>query len=110
MIHISQSLSSPVSARGFTSFAIQPQGCCNPNGWSTPETDALWLQAERTFDVDQQNALIRKIQSNAMQDGYALVTVHDKNLRVMNKYVRNFIQPQAWTVDLYGVYVEKSGG
>ena len=43
-----------------------------------------------------------------MQDGYALITVHDKNLRVMNKNVRNFIQPQSWTVDLYGVYMDKS--
>jgi peptide/nickel transport system substrate-binding protein len=107
IIHISQSLSTPAMVRGFTSFAIQPQGCCNPTGWSRPDVDAMWVEAERTFDVDKQNALLRNIQSAAMQDGYAILTVHDKNLRVMGKNVRNFVQPQAWTVDLYEVYVEK---
>ncbi len=108
MIHISQSLSTPAMVRSFTSFAVQPQGCCNPSGWSTPEADAMWVEAERTFDLDKQNELLRRIQSAAMQDGYALITVHDKNLRVMNNNVRNFIQPQSWTVDLYGVYMDKS--
>jgi ABC-type transport system substrate-binding protein len=67
----------------------------------------LCLEAERTFDLDKQNELLRRIQSGAMKDGYALITVHDKNLRVMNQKVRNFIQPQAWTVDLYGVSMGK---
>jgi hypothetical protein len=34
--------------------------------------------------------------------------VHDLNLRVLSKKVRNFVQPQAWTVDLYNVYAEKN--
>ena len=107
MLHLSQSLSTPAAVRGFTSFAIQPQGCCNPSGWSSPEVDAAWTEAEHTFDLDKQNELLRRVHSLAMQDGYSLVTIHDKNLRVMNKNVRNFIQPQAWTVDLYGVYMDK---
>jgi peptide/nickel transport system substrate-binding protein len=107
MLHISTSLSSPNMVRSFTSFSVQPQGCCNASGWSSTELDALFLEAERTFDLDKQNELLRRIQSGAMKDGYALITVHDKNLRVMNQKVRNFIQPQAWTVDLYGVYMEK---
>jgi len=52
--------------------------------------------------------LLRQVQSGAMKDGYALVTVHDLNLRVLGKNVRNFVQPQSWTVDLYNVYVEKN--
>ncbi|MFN0070073.1 MAG: ABC transporter substrate-binding protein [Chloroflexota bacterium] len=108
MIHISLSLSTPVNVRDFTSFSIQPQGCCNAPNYSNPKLDAMFLEAEKTFDVEKQSALLRQIQSGAMKDGYALVTVHDMNLRVMSRRVRNFVQPQSWTVDLYNVYVDKS--
>jgi peptide/nickel transport system substrate-binding protein len=109
MIHISLSLSTPVSVRNFTTSGTPPQGCCNAAGYSNPTLDAAFAEAERTFDEEQQNALLRKVQSGAMQDGYALVTVHDLNLRVLSKRVKNFIQPQSWTVDLYNVYVDKNG-
>jgi peptide/nickel transport system substrate-binding protein len=108
MIHISLSLSTPVNVRDFTTASIQPQGCCNAPGYSNPQLDAMFLEAERTFDEEKQNALLRQVQSGAMKDGFALVTVHDMNLRVMSKNVRNFVQPQSWTVDLYNVYMEKS--
>jgi hypothetical protein len=36
------------------------------------------------------------------------VTVHDLNLRVLSKQVRNFVEPQAWSVDLYNVYMDKN--
>lgn len=107
MLHISLSLSTPVSVRDFTSLSIQPNGCCNAPGYSKPELDAAYLEAEREFDEAKQNALLRKIQGSAMKDGYALVTVHDLNLRVLSSKVRNFVQPQSWTVDLYNVYMEK---
>lgn len=108
MIHISLGISSPVSVRNFTSAGIPPQGCCNTPGYSNPTLDAAYSEAERTFDEEKQNALLRKVVSGAMQDGFALITVHDLNLRVLSKRVRNFVQPQAWTVDLYNVYMEKS--
>jgi peptide/nickel transport system substrate-binding protein len=107
LLHISLSLSTPVSVRDFTSLSIQPNGCCNAPGYSRPELDAMYLEAEREFDETKQNALLRKIQGSAMKDGYALVTVHDLNLRVLSSKVRNFVQPQSWTVDLYNVYMEK---
>jgi peptide/nickel transport system substrate-binding protein len=109
LLHISLSLSTPVSVRDFTSFSVQPQGCCNAPGYSKPELDAAYVEAERTFDEQKQNTLLRQVQSGAMKDGYALVTVHDLNLRVLSQKVRNFVQPQSWTVDLYNVYMEKSG-
>jgi peptide/nickel transport system substrate-binding protein len=109
MIHISLGISNPVSARNFTSSGIPPQGCCNTPSYANPTLDAAYAEAERTFDEERQNALLRKVLSGAMQDGFALVTVHDLNLRVLSKKVRNFVQPQAWTVDLYNVYMEKSG-
>ena len=34
--------------------------------------------------------------------------VHDLNLRVLSSKLRNFVEPQAWTVDLYNVYMEKN--
>jgi peptide/nickel transport system substrate-binding protein len=107
MIHISLSLTNPVGVRDFTSTSIPPKGCCNAPGYSNPTLDAAYAEAERTFDEEKQNALLRKIQSGAMQDGYALVTVHDLNLRVLSAQVRNFVEPQAWTVDLFNVYMEK---
>ncbi|MBO0879635.1 MAG: ABC transporter substrate-binding protein [Mycobacterium sp.] len=109
MIHISTSLSTPVSARTFTTSGLPPAGCCNPSGYSNPVVDAAFADAERTFDQDQQNALIRKTQSTAMQDGFAVVTVHDLNLRVLSSTIRNFVEPQAWTVDLYNVYMDQGG-
>ena len=108
MIHISLGLSTPVSVRSFTTSGIPPQGCCNTPGYSNPTLDAAYAQSEHTFDVDQQNALLRQVTVGAMKDAFALVTVHDLNLRVLSKQVRNFVQPQAWTVDLYNVYMEKN--
>jgi ABC-type transport system substrate-binding protein len=108
MIHISLGISTPVAVRSFTSAGIPPQGCCNTPGYSNPTLDAAYSEAERTFDEDKQNALLRKVTAGAMQDGFALVTVHDLNLRVLSKKVRNFVQPQAWTVDLYNVYMDKN--
>jgi peptide/nickel transport system substrate-binding protein len=109
MIHISTSLSTPVSGRTFTTSGLPPAGCCNPSGYSNSVVDAAFADAERTFNLDQQNALIRKTQSTAMQDGFAVVTVHDLNLRVLSSKIRNFVEPQAWTVDLYNVYMEQGG-
>jgi peptide/nickel transport system substrate-binding protein len=108
MIHISLGISTPVSVRNFTSGGIPPAGCCNTPGYSNPTLDAAYAEAERTFDDDKQNALLRQVTAGAMKDAFALVTVHDLNLRVLSKKVRNFVQPQAWTVDLYNVYMEKN--
>ncbi len=108
MLHISLCLSTPVSVRSFTTAGIPPQGCCNTPGYSNPTLDAAYAEAERTFDDEQQNALLRQVTAGAMKDGFALVTVHDLNVRVLSNKIRNFVQPQAWTVDLYNVYVEKN--
>jgi hypothetical protein len=61
-----------------------------------------------TFDADKQHAFLRQVTAGAMKDGFALVTMHDLNLRVPSKKVRNVVQPQAWTVDLYNVTMEKT--
>jgi peptide/nickel transport system substrate-binding protein len=108
MIHISLGLSTPVSVRSFTTSGIPPQGCCNTPGYSNPTLDAAYAESEHTFDDDRQNALLRQVTAGAMKDAFALVTVHDLNLRVVNKQIRNFVQPQAWTVDLYNVYMDKT--
>jgi peptide/nickel transport system substrate-binding protein len=108
MLHISLGISSPVAVRNFTTSGIPPQGCCNTPGYSNPTLDAAYAEAEKTFDEDKQNALLRQVTADAMKDAFALVTVHDLNLRVLSKKVRNFVQPQAWTVDLYNVYMEKN--
>jgi hypothetical protein len=56
----------------------------------------------KTFGIDVELVPIE------MKDAFALVTVHDLNLRVLSKKVRNFVQPQAWTVDLYNLYMENN--
>jgi peptide/nickel transport system substrate-binding protein len=106
MLHISLGISNPVSVRNFVTIGSPPDGCCNTPGYSNPTLDAAYAEAERTFDETKQNALLRQVTAGAMKDGFALITVHDLNLRVLSKRVRNFVQPQAWTVDLYNVYVE----
>ena len=109
MIHISLGITTPVAVRSFTTAGIPPAGCCNTPSYSNPALDAAYAEAEKTFDVDKQNALLRQVTAGAYREGgFALITVHDLNLRVFNSRVRNFVQPQAWTVDLYKVYVEKA--
>jgi ABC-type transport system substrate-binding protein len=95
MIHISLGISTPVAVRSFTSASMPPQGCRTTPGYSNPTLDAAYAAAERTFDKEKQHTLLRKVQSGAMQDGFALVTVHDLNLRALNNQVRNFVQAQA---------------
>ena len=100
----------PVAPTGFRSYVtgyIPPSGCCNQSGYSNPAADALYYRAEQTFDVAEQNRLLREFQSTMMKDAPVLVTVHDLNLRVLSRKVHGFVQPQSWFVDLKGVWMEE---
>ena len=107
ILHNSWSFSTPtMSLAVFLSYNTPPNGCCNTGGFTNPEYDRLWEEASRTFDTEQQNALLREAITVLNQDAGALFTLHDLNLRVFSPNVKNFVQPYSWTVDLLNVYVE----
>lgn len=106
LLYFSNAPLAPTFARVFVSDYIQPNGCCNPSNYSNPEVDALYREAEATFDVERQNELLAQVQSLAMQDVSIFGTVTDLNLRVMSPKVKGFVQPQSWFLDLTGVWVE----
>lgn len=107
LLYFSNAPLSPTFARAFVSDYIQPNGCCNPSNYSNSEVDALYAQAEASFDIEEQNAALAKLQSLAMQDVAAFGTVTDLNLRVMSPKVQGFIQSQSWFLDLTQIWMEE---
>ncbi|MDA0366557.1 MAG: hypothetical protein O3B31_07160 [Chloroflexi bacterium] len=106
MSYISLAPVAPTGFRSYVSDYMPPKGCCNQSGYSNPAADALYYEAQATFDVADQNRLLREFQSTMMKDAPVLVTVHDLNLRVLSPKVHGFVQPQSWFVDLKSVWVE----
>jgi peptide/nickel transport system substrate-binding protein len=99
----------PVAPTGFRSYVgayIPPNGCCNQSGYATAATDALYFQAQETFDKAEQDRLLKEFHSTMMKDAPVLVTIHDLNLRVMSPKVKGFVQPQSWFVDLRKVWID----
>jgi peptide/nickel transport system substrate-binding protein len=106
MLYFSNAPLSPTFARAFVSDYIQPNGCCNPSNYSNAEVDALYKEAEKSFDITAQNAALAKLQSKAMQDVAAFGTVTDLNLRVLSPKVKGFVQSQSWFLDLTHIWME----
>ena len=106
MSYISLAPVAPTGFRLYVSDYMPPNGCCNQTGYSNAAADALYYQAQETFEVAEQNRLLQQFQTTMMKDAPVLVTVHDLNLRVLSPKVRGFVQPQSWFADLKSVWVE----
>ncbi len=99
----------PVAPTGFRSYVgayIAPNGCCNQSGYASEAADALYFQAQETFDKAEQDRLLKQFQSTMMKDAPVLVTVHDLNLRVLSPKVQGFVQPQSWFIDIRKVWMK----
>jgi peptide/nickel transport system substrate-binding protein len=81
-------------------------GLPNPAGYCNEEVDALYNQAAASFDQAEQDALLLKMQTTALDDAPFLVWMQDRNLRVLDPSVKGFIQPQSWWLDFTTIWVE----
>jgi len=84
---------------------IPPAGCCNVMGYSSPEADAIMLEAASTFDLEAQNELLRQFQGTFIRDAPSIPVTHDLNLRVLSTKVQGWIQPQSWWGDFKSVWM-----
>jgi peptide/nickel transport system substrate-binding protein len=82
-------------------------GLPNPAGYCNPEVDELYNQAAASFDQEAQDALLRKMQTTALDDAPFLVWMQDRNLRVLDPSVKGFIQPQSWWIDFTTIWVDE---
>jgi len=86
---------------------IPPEGCCNAMGYSNPEADALMERAAATFDIDEQNELLRTFHGTWIREAPSVPVAHDLNLRVLSPKVHGWVQPQSWWGDFKQVWVEE---
>lgn len=107
MSYISLAPVAPTGFRSYVSAYIPPDGCCNQSGYASEVADALYFQAQETFDKAEQDRLLKEFQSTMMKDAPVLITVHDLNLRVMSPRVKGFVQPQSWFVDIRKVWMDE---
>lgn len=106
MLYFSPNTQAPMFAFApYLTERIPPAGCCNPMGYSSPEADAIMLEAAATFDFDAQNELLKQFQGTFIRDLASIPVTHDLNLRVLSPNVRGWVQPQSWWGDFTGVWV-----
>lgn len=107
-IYFSPNTQAPMFAfASYLTERIPPAGCCNSMGYSNPEADAVMQQAASTFDVDEQNDLLRTFHGMFIRDAPSVPVTHDLNLRVLSPQVHGWIQPQSWWGDFTTVWVDE---
>jgi ABC-type transport system substrate-binding protein len=72
-----------------------------------PESDKLLDEAEKTFDLAQQDAIFAKLHELVVEEAPWIFVAHDLNPRAMTSRVKGFVPPQSWFVDLTQVSVGK---
>jgi len=106
-IYFSPNTQAPMFAfASYLTERIPPAGCCNSMGYSNPDADDLMAQAAGTFDVDEQNDLLRRFHGTFIREAPSVPVAHDLNLRVMTDKVHGWVQPQSWWGDFTTVWVE----
>ena len=90
--------------RFFLSTSVPPVAV-NTMPYKNPEVDKLLGEAERTFDIGKQNALLARVHEIVVEDAPWIFVAHDLNPRALAPTVKGFVQPQSWFVDLTSVSV-----
>ncbi len=103
---ISHALQDPYSAfeRFFLSSRISPAGS-NWGMLKDPWYDKTLAEAARTFDVEKQNAILRKVHEHVVDNAEWVWVVHDVNPRALSPKVKGFVQAQSWFQDLTPVHL-----
>ncbi len=82
-------------------------GVINKGGYSNPDVDEYFRQAQESFDFDEQDRLIAKAHELIIEDAPYLFIVHDLNPRVLNPRVKGYIQDQSWFTNLQDLWIER---
>jgi ABC-type transport system substrate-binding protein len=90
--------------RFFHSKSVVPVSV-NTMPYVNPEVDKLIEEAERTFDMARQDAILAKVHEIIVDDAPWIFVAHDLNPRALSPKVKGFVQPQSWFVDLTSVSV-----
>ncbi|GHA19184.1 ABC transporter substrate-binding protein [Devosia pacifica] len=105
-INFSSAVMEPFSfVRGFMSRYQSPNGG-NWGGYSNPEVDDLLEQALTTYNIDEQNELIREAHEMITEDAARLFIVSDLNPRALAPNLSGFVQAQSWFQDMTPIIVE----
>jgi ABC-type transport system substrate-binding protein len=106
--NISWNFVEPFSAFGrfFHSKSVPPASV-NTMPFINPEADKLLDEAERTFDLAKQDAVLARLHELVVEEAPWIFVVHDLNPRAMSAKVKGFVPPQSWFVDLTQVSVTR---
>ena len=85
--------------RFFHSNQIAPVGV-NFSHYRDAEMDAILDRAMQSFDVAEQDALMRRAHEKAVNEALWVFVVHDTNPRALGRGVRGYTQAQHWFQDL----------
>ncbi len=85
--------------RFFHSNQVSPVGV-NFAHYRDAEMDAILDRAMGSFDVAEQDALMRRAHEKAVNEALWVFVVHDTNPRAMGRNVRGYTQAQHWFQDL----------
>lgn len=92
--------------RFFLSSRISPAG----SNWGMLVDnyyDEMLAAAAQTFDIDDQNEIIRKVHEYAVNNAEWIWVVHDVNPRAHAPHVKGFVQAQSWFQDLTPISIER---
>jgi peptide/nickel transport system substrate-binding protein len=85
--------------RFFHSNQVAPTGV-NWSHYKDAEMDGLIDAAMNSFDVAEQDALMRKVHEKVVNEALLVFVVHDTNPRALGRAVRGYTQAQHWFQDL----------
>jgi peptide/nickel transport system substrate-binding protein len=107
-VNISWNFVEPFSAFGrfFHSKSVPPTSV-NIMPFINAESDKLLDEAEKTFDLAKQDAILAKLHELVVEEAPWIFVVHDLNPRAMSAKVKGFVPPQSWFVDLTQVSVAR---
>lgn len=83
------------------------EGGNNKGGYSSPEADELFRQAQASFDFAEQDRLLAKAHEIIVDDAPYLFVAHDLNPRVLNPRVKGYVQDQSWFTNLQDLWIEE---
>jgi peptide/nickel transport system substrate-binding protein len=69
--------------------------------------DEMLAAAAQTFDIDDQNEIIRKVHEYSVNNAEWIWVVHDVNPRAHAPHVTGFVQAQSWFQDLTPISIER---
>jgi peptide/nickel transport system substrate-binding protein len=91
--------------RYFSTTSFSPNGI-NWGHYADPRVDGLLMQAQQSFDSEQQIELLAQAHATVVDEAAWAFIVHDLNPRAMSPKVKGFQPAQSWYQDFTRVTVE----